>query len=240
MTVRLKSLTRKKWQTTPHVDTRYSQHGAIKLLRCIDMDELEQLRQRVAELEMERDEADRRAGAAERGYASYLDAAVARDSWLKKAKAQWGADSNISFDVVWAEALAQKEQITTLKSERDELNESVECLSATNDFLTGKREENIVLKAAVKQLKADRDAALAENAAYYQLAKKEVWEAADKEITTLKSALREAGADFKSIRRWNSPPDFNGRKIDRIIDKAIATITAALPEFIAEDLRRSP
>ena len=71
----------------------------------------------VAELEKERDEADRRAGAAERAYKTYLDAAVARDSWLRKAKAQWGADSSISFDVVWSEALALKEQITTLTAD---------------------------------------------------------------------------------------------------------------------------
>ena len=43
-----------------------------------------------------------------------------------------------------------------------------------------------------EDLQIKLEAALAENAAYYQLAKKEIWEAADKEITTLKSALREA------------------------------------------------
>ena len=81
--------------------------------------ELEQLRQRVAELEKERDE-------------------------LKL--------------VVSAHA----DFFSRTQSEMADLKESVECLSATNDFLTGKRDENIILKAAVKQLTAERDAALNE------------------------------------------------------------------------------
>lgn len=76
--------------------------------------ELEQLRQRVAELEKERDE-------------------------LKL--------------VVSAHA----DFFSSTQSEMADLKESVECLSATNDFLIGKRDENIILKAAVKQLTAERD-----------------------------------------------------------------------------------
>ncbi len=61
-----------------------------------------------AQIQAERDEADRRAGAAERRSAHLTDAATSRESWLRKAKSEWGVESNVSFDVVWAEALALK------------------------------------------------------------------------------------------------------------------------------------
>lgn len=80
--------------------------------------ELEQLRQRVAELKKERDE-------------------------LKL--------------VVSAHA----DFFSRTQSEMDDLKESVECLSATNCFLAGKRDENIILKAAVKQLTAELNDAIA-------------------------------------------------------------------------------
>ncbi len=66
-------------------------------------------------LAAERDEADRRAGAAERLLESLQDDARNRNSWLWKAKKDAGYDQNISFDVVWSEALA------ALKAARDEL-----------------------------------------------------------------------------------------------------------------------
>lgn len=61
-------------------------------------------------LEAERDEADRRAGAAERRLAHEVDARLRRADWLSKAKAAWGASDDCSFDVVWAEALKLKAQ----------------------------------------------------------------------------------------------------------------------------------
>lgn len=63
------------------------------------------------EVRAERDEADRRAGAAERKLAHLQEAAAARASWLSKAKAQAGYSDNVSFDVVWAEALAALHEI---------------------------------------------------------------------------------------------------------------------------------
>lgn len=63
---------------------------------------------RAAAVGRDRDEADRRAGAAERRLESELEASNARRSWLDKAKDQWGVDRNVSFDVVWAEALQHK------------------------------------------------------------------------------------------------------------------------------------
>lgn len=60
------------------------------------------------QLRAERDEADRRAGAAERQLASEVDARIRRNDWLHKAKQAWGAETTVSFDQVWAEALALK------------------------------------------------------------------------------------------------------------------------------------
>lgn len=55
-------------------------------------------------------EADRRAGAAERELASCRED-VARFTRLRdQMKEQWGVDRNVSFDVVWAEALKLKKQ----------------------------------------------------------------------------------------------------------------------------------
>lgn len=50
-------------------------------------------------------EADRRAGAAEREMSHLKDAAAARATWLSKAKRDAGVSDNVSFDVVWTQAL---------------------------------------------------------------------------------------------------------------------------------------
>ena len=49
----------------------------------------------------ERDEAERRV-------AEEIGARADRSAWLSKAKRQWGVDDNVSFDDIWAEALALK------------------------------------------------------------------------------------------------------------------------------------
>lgn len=60
----------------------------------------------VSALIHERDEADRRAGAAERLNAHLEKSASLTRSWLDEAKRAAGYSANVSFDVVWAEALA--------------------------------------------------------------------------------------------------------------------------------------
>jgi len=55
-------------------------------------------------------EADRRAGAAERRLAVCNDKIMKNDAWLAKLKDDWGVDGNVSFDVIWAEALAFKRE----------------------------------------------------------------------------------------------------------------------------------
>lgn len=62
----------------------------------------------ITELKIDLDEADRRAGEAERMLAQAQDSKIKRDLWLSKAKADWGVSDNVSFDTVWEEALKLK------------------------------------------------------------------------------------------------------------------------------------
>lgn len=54
----------------------------------------------------ERDEADRRAGAAEREKVYFVNSYKRQQEWLDEAKQAAGYHVNVSFDDVWAEALA--------------------------------------------------------------------------------------------------------------------------------------
>jgi hypothetical protein len=60
----------------------------------------------LASMKAERDEADRRAGAAERELADLKDRQMKADMWMEEAKAAAGYHRNDTFDDVWAEALA--------------------------------------------------------------------------------------------------------------------------------------
>lgn len=73
--------------------------GALK--RILALPELSAL----SELLVERDEADRRAGAAERRIEALEDAAFRRAKWLLQAKLDAGYPEEVSFDVVWDAAL---------------------------------------------------------------------------------------------------------------------------------------
>ena len=70
--------------------------------------ELRRLHARVQELEAERDEADRRAGRAERHMAGLNDDVRRFEAARRRMKAQWGVHDNVSFDVVWQQALDAK------------------------------------------------------------------------------------------------------------------------------------
>lgn len=70
----------------------------------------------VQAIRLERDEADRRAGAAERELANERKSAETSASWVSKAKAQWGVNDNTSFDVVWEQAMAMKSNQKTVTS----------------------------------------------------------------------------------------------------------------------------
>lgn len=69
---------------------------------------IQSLRARVQELEAERDEADRRAGRAERHMAGLNDDVRRFEAARRRMKAQWGVHDNVSFDVVWQQALDAK------------------------------------------------------------------------------------------------------------------------------------
>lgn len=69
----------------------------------------------IEQLRAERDEADKRAGAAERNAEQLADERRAREAWLTKAKAAWGVDDRVSFDVVWAQALEARAQLKAIR-----------------------------------------------------------------------------------------------------------------------------
>lgn len=78
--------------------------------------DIRELESKLAACEKERDEADRRAGAAER-HAEYQSERIgAREQWLRDAKAAWGVDDRVSFDVVWKEALALRSRLHTAET----------------------------------------------------------------------------------------------------------------------------
>ena len=71
------------------------------------MPRADELRALLARVEAERDEADRRAGAAERELASLKEDARKERWWLEDAKRARGYDIGVSFDTVWAETCAK-------------------------------------------------------------------------------------------------------------------------------------
>jgi hypothetical protein len=66
----------------------------------------------------ERDEADRRAGAAERELGWLKDESRARNQWLSDAKKKAGYEDYISFDQVFEDLLAAKAKLTELEKHR--------------------------------------------------------------------------------------------------------------------------
>lgn len=90
-------------------------HGVVaadELFRNDPYEKIEALTIERDSLKAERDEADRRAGAAERLLANERDTNYRRTGWLDKAKQEWGCDRNTSFDVIWNECLHLKAKET--------------------------------------------------------------------------------------------------------------------------------
>lgn len=71
-------------------------------------DRISKLEASIKELQKEVDEADRSAGKANRLLEYKTEECIKRQDWLSKAKKQWGCNDNVSFDVIWEEALALK------------------------------------------------------------------------------------------------------------------------------------
>jgi hypothetical protein len=80
---------------------------------------------RIAELEAERDEADRRAGAAERMAATVKERLVKEDLWRYRAKEERGYGFNVSFDVVWRETCAKADRADRLAAMLKEAKEAL-------------------------------------------------------------------------------------------------------------------
>jgi len=68
-------------------------------------------------LKLERDEADRRAGAAEREMASLKDDLYRLNNWRERQKEAAGYHRNTSFDIVWAETLSKAKDSDALKDD---------------------------------------------------------------------------------------------------------------------------
>ncbi|MCW7556448.1 hypothetical protein NX722_28615 [Endozoicomonas gorgoniicola] len=64
-----------------------------------------EIRKIVSKLKSDLDEADRRAGAAEREKVRLKESAQARRDWLRRAKEEAGYHDSVSFDTVWDETL---------------------------------------------------------------------------------------------------------------------------------------
>lgn len=69
---------------------------------------------RFADLVVERDDADRRAGAAERRLDHLEKAERNVQRWLEERKEELGYDTGVSFDTVWAETLAKARRLEAL------------------------------------------------------------------------------------------------------------------------------
>jgi hypothetical protein len=69
---------------------------------------------KIGQLQAERDEADRAAGAALRKIVSLEDDAAKRRSWLHSAKQSEGYSDNTSFDDVWANLRAERDRLKAL------------------------------------------------------------------------------------------------------------------------------
>jgi len=69
---------------------------------------------KIAQLQKERDEADRAAGAAMRRIASLEDGERKSAMWLAEAKRAEGYSDNTSFDEVWANVRAERDRLRAL------------------------------------------------------------------------------------------------------------------------------
>jgi outer membrane murein-binding lipoprotein Lpp len=89
--------------------------------------EIAELKAEVERLQAERDDADRRAGAAERENAHLRDSEAMRNSWFAMAKEDAGYGINTSFDVVWIGTMAK---VRTLTAEVERLRKAMAAVAS--------------------------------------------------------------------------------------------------------------
>jgi hypothetical protein len=114
----------------------------------------------VERLKVERDEADRRAGAAERDNAYLRDGAERRAQWLSEAKAEAGYNDSVSFDVVWqetrAKATANGKEIERLRASLSDIVErcnNVHTWNADFNDPTERKRQLIGIDCAVADIR---------------------------------------------------------------------------------------
>ncbi|CAB4157890.1 hypothetical protein UFOVP681_52 [uncultured Caudovirales phage] len=115
---------------------------------------------KLAEVEKERDAADRDAGAAERKMADMQDSQIKRNDWLWRAKKERGYDQNISFDKVWAETCAKADSAEAAEAKVQALEAERDAAIAALEESGRKRGETLaLLDKAVVALRRIADAA---------------------------------------------------------------------------------
>lgn len=144
------------------------------------------------------------------------------DGWKKECDIQRNLRIGVEhgFDCANEELGRYKAYVEQLKEEVQRWKYSAENPNFDGRFDTWQAVAG-KYRAEVEELTAERDAALAENVAYYQLAKKEVWAVAE-------AALREAKRVFDyydcKLEQWSVAEERRLRK------DAIATINKVLGE----------
>lgn len=93
---------------------------------------LEEQARLLEERTRERDEADRRAGAAERENAHLREANAKRAKWLRDAKDARGYSDNTSFDTVWADTCALADRAEAAEAEVKRLREALDGILAAD------------------------------------------------------------------------------------------------------------
>jgi hypothetical protein len=98
----------------------------------IAADEIAHLRAEVETLKVERDDADRRAGASERRLERVSDSLDRFRDVRRKMKRERGYDDNVSFDVVWAETCAKADRAARDLAVAEAVREA--CAVVVDDF----------------------------------------------------------------------------------------------------------
>ena len=119
------------WQSYPGPEGDFE----VRLDPFKAADALEALLAENAALRGERDEADRRAGAAERELVDKIDSISKRQRWLRNAKEARGYHQNVSFDRVWSETCAAADRATQAERQRDELRKALEPFAEAAESL---------------------------------------------------------------------------------------------------------
>lgn len=132
----------KRWSGDTHYDL-----GGSDLVDAADVT-MAKAADHIEALTTERDDADRRAGAAERHLAWANEENSKRSRWLRKAKEERGYGDEVSFDRVWEEACKGADSAKALQAENERLREALECLEKSDDGMTAD-----IARAALQEVK---------------------------------------------------------------------------------------